>query len=73
MAAAVFTILNIIADAFASSIESENKELFRVIDTCFTAISDKLLDNGILPSSKKLVEYFLLLRVYFKAFLSSLD
>lgn len=66
-------MLNIIADAFAPSIKSENKEFFRVIATGFTAISEKLLDNGILPSSKKLVKYFLWFRVYFKSFFSSLD
>lgn len=52
-----------IDDAFISSIESENKEFFRVIAISFTAISDKLLDKGILPSSKKLVKYFLWFRV----------
>jgi len=46
---------------------------FRVIATGFTANSDKLLDKGILPSSKKLVKYFLWFRVHFKVFLSSLD
>lgn len=62
-----------IADASAPAVESENNEFFRVIATGFTAISDKLLDKEILPSSKKFVKYFLWFNVYFKAFLSSLD
>jgi len=38
-AAAVFMMLNIIADATAPATESENREFFRVIATGFTAIS----------------------------------
>jgi len=45
LAAAVFIMLNIIADAFAPSVESENNEFFRVIATGLTAISDKLLED----------------------------
>ncbi len=39
-------MLNIIADNFALSVESENNEFFREIATGFTASFDKLLDSG---------------------------
>lgn len=63
LAVAVPIMLNMIADAFAPSTESENKEFFLVIATGFTAISDKLFDKGIRPSSKKFVKYFLWFKV----------